>query len=218
MKKLKTFIIAAALMTVAGCGTMPGMSGTGTTQTGSATGDILGAVLNDVLTGGTITNVITSVIGAQTVTRQNLIGSWKYSGPGCAFTSENLLAKAGGEVVATQVKQKLLPYYQKIGISSNNTYVTFNADGTFQASFDGQGFSGNWTFDESSYKLNMQGMLLSINCYAKRNANGIGLLFEGKKILSLLQTVAALSGNQSIQAVGDISKSYDGLRIGFDFQ
>ena len=122
MKKLKTFIIAAALVTVAGCGTMPGMGGgTGTTQTGSATGDILGAVLNDVLTGGTLSNVITSVIGAQTVTKQNLIGTWKYSGPGCAFTSENLLAKAGGEVAAAQVKQKLQPYYQKIGINSSNT-------------------------------------------------------------------------------------------------
>ena len=121
-------------------------------------------------------------------------------------------------MAAAQVKQKLVPYYQKIGINSSNTYVTFNNDGTFQASFDGKPFSGNWTFDEKSYKINMQGILLSINCYAKRNANGIGLLFEGKKILNLLQTVAALSGNQSVQAVGDISKSYDGLRIGFDFQ
>ena len=60
-------------------------------------------------------------------------------------------------------------------------------------------------------------MLLSFNCYAKRNANGIGLLFEGKKLLNILQTVAAMSGNQNIQAVGEISKSYDGLRLGFDF-
>jgi len=219
MKRLKNFLIAAALITVAGCGTMPGMGGTtGTTQTGSTSGDILGAVLNDVLTGGTISNVITSVIGAQTVTKQNLIGTWKYCGPGCAFTSENLLAKAGGEVAASQVKQKLLPYYQKIGISSSNTYVTFNNDGTFSASFDGKPFSGNWTFDESSYKITMQGLLLSINCYAKRNANGFGLLFEGKKLLTMLQTLAALSGNQNLQTVGEISKSYDGLRIGFDFQ
>ena len=169
------------------------------------------------LQGGTISNVITSVIGAQTVTKANLIGSWKYSNPGCAFTSENLLAKAGGEVAAAQIKSKAMPYYQQIGISSSNTFITFKEDGTFSAQFRGTPISGNWTFDEKSYKVTLQGMLLSFNCYAKRNANGIGLLFEGKKLLNILQTVAAMNGNQNIQAVGEISKSYDGLRLGFDF-
>jgi len=189
----------------------------GATGTSSSNGNILGSVLNDVLQGGTISNVITSVIGAQTVTKANLIGSWKYSNPGCAFTSENLLAKAGGEVAAAQIKSKAMPYYQQIGISSSNTFITFKEDGTFSAQFRGTPISGNWTFDEKSYKVTLQGMLLSFNCYAKRNANGIGLLFEGKKLLNILQTVAAMSGNQNIQAVGEISKSYDGLRLGFDF-
>ena len=211
MKKVSVIVMSAAAFLAVSCG-MPGATGTS-----SSNGNILGSVLNDVLQGGTISNVITSVIGAQTVTKANLIGSWKYSGPGCAFTSENLLAKAGGEVAAAQIKSKALPYYQQIGISSSNTYITFKEDGTFSAQFRGTPLSGNWTFDESSYKVTLQGMLLSFNCYAKRNANGIGLLFEGKKLLNILQTVAAMSGNQNIQAVGEISKSYDGLRLGFDF-
>ena len=211
MKKVSVFVMAAAAFLTVGCG-MPGATGTS-----SSNGNILGSVLNDVLQGGTISNVITSVIGAQTVTKANLIGSWKYSGPGCAFTSENLLAKAGGEVAAAQIKSKAMPYYQQIGISSSNTFITFKEDGTFSAQFRGTPISGNWTFDEKSYKVTLQGMLLSFNCYAKRNANGIGLLFEGKKLLNILQTVAAMSGNQNIQAVGEISKSYDGLRLGFDF-
>ena len=211
MKKVSVIVMSAAAFLAVGCG-MPGATGTS-----SSNGNILGSVLNDVLQGGTISNVITSVIGAQTVTKANLIGSWKYSNPGCAFTSENLLAKAGGEVAAAQIKSKAMPYYQQIGISSSNTFITFKEDGTFSAQFRGTPISGNWTFDEKSYKVTLQGMLLSFNCYAKRNANGIGLLFEGKKLLNILQTVAAMSGNQNIQAVGEISKSYDGLRLGCYF-
>ena len=211
MKKMKSFALAAATMMLVACGTM------GTTGSGSQSGNILGAVLTDVLQGGTISNVITSVIGAQTVTKANLIGSWRYTSPGCAFTSENLLAKAGGEVAAAQIRTKVQPYYQQIGISSSNTYITFNEDGTYSAQFRGTPMSGNWTFDEKTYKVTLQGMLLNINCYAKRNANGIGLLFEAKKLLTLLQTMAAMSGNQNVQAVGEISKSYDGVRLGFDF-
>ena len=216
MKTIKTLVVVAIAAMTAGCG-VP-MGGGTTTGTGTSTGNVLGDVLTGVLTGGTLENVITSVIGAQTVTRQNLIGSWTYSSPGCAFTSDQLLAKAGGEVVASQIKTKLQPYYQKIGISSQNTNVTFNNDGTFSANFDGKPFSGNWTYDEKSCKVTMKGLLLSINCYAKRNANGIGLLFEAKKLLSLLQTLAALSGNSTVSSIGEISKSYDGVRIGFDFR
>ena len=212
MKKVRHLVLAAATMLVVSCG-VGGTTGGNRSQTGS----ILGAVLTDVLQGGTISNVITSVIGAQTVTRANLIGSWKYVSPGCAFTSENLLAKAGGEVAAAQIRTKVQPYYQQIGISGSNTSITFNEDGTYSAQFRGTPMSGKWTFDEKTYKVNLQGLLLSINCYAKRNANGIGLLFEASKLLTLLQTMAAMSGNSNIQAVGEISKNYDGVRLGFDF-
>ena len=210
MKKA-TIMMTAAILLMTGCG-MPGQ-----TTTSGNSGNVLGGVLGGVLAGGTIGNVITSVIGAQKVTASDLIGSWSYGGPGCAFTSEQLLAKAGGEVVAAQIKTKALPYYQKIGISSANTTITFKQDGTYSAQFRGTPMQGRWTYDEATSKVSLQGLLLTINCYAKRNTNGIGLLFEASKLLTMLQTVAAMSGNQTIQAVGDISKSYDGLRLGFDF-
>ena len=211
MKRIKTLAVAATMI-LAGCGTL------GTGSTGSATGDILSAVLNEVLYGGTITNVITSVIGAQKVTAQNLIGTWRYANPGCAFTSDQLLAKAGGEVVAAQIKSKLQPYYQQVGINNSNTGITFNQDGTYSATIGGKPMQGRWTFDESNCKIQLQGLLLNMNCYAKRNANGIAILFEAKKLLTVLQTLSALSGNSNIQAIGQISNSYDGVRIGFDFQ
>lgn len=212
MKKTKATLVAAATALLTACGTM-GQAGSGSSTTGS----VLGAVLTDVLQGGTLGNVITSVIGAQKVTAADLVGSWKYSGPGCAFTSEKLLAQAGGEVVAGQIKTKVLPYYQQIGISAQNTTITINQDGTYSATFRGTPMNGKWTYDEASCRMNLQGLLLSLNCYAKRNVNGIALLFDASKLLTLLQTAAAMSGNQNIQTVGEISKSYDGVRLGFDF-
>ena len=64
----------------------------------------------------------------------------------------------------------------------------------------------------------MSGLLLNVNCYAKQNVNGIGLLFEGKKLLTLIQTMSALSGNNNttIKTIGDVASSYNGLRVGFD--
>ena len=163
-------------------------------------------------------NILNSVITGGTVTQQNLIGTWTYSQPGCAFSSDNLLAKAGGEVAAAEIKSKLSSTYQKVGIKSSNTTVTFKEDGTFTAKIAGKGWSGNYTFDEKTSKITMQGLLINANCYAKKNSNGIALLFESTKLLTLLQTMSAMSGNSSIQTIGDLSKNYDGLRLGFDFK
>ena len=177
-------------------------------------GQVLGAMTN----GTGVVNAITSVIGLDKVKAQNLIATWKYNGPGCAFTSENLLAKAGGEVAAVQIEQKLQPYYQQVGLSATNTYITFKEDGTFTSKIAGTPFSGNYTFDEASQKITLKGLLLSINCYAKKESGGISILFEAKKLLTVLQTMSAMSGNKDLQTIGDLSKNYDGVRVGFDMK
>ena len=107
MKKVVLGLAALACLAMASCGNM---------------NQVLSAMTN----GTGITNAISSVIGLDKVKAQTLIGTWKYSAPGCAFTSENLLAKAGGEVAAVQIEEKLQPYYQQVKISASNTFITFN--------------------------------------------------------------------------------------------
>lgn len=177
-----------------------------------------GTFLQTIGSGGTVGNIFTSVIGHDKVSEKGLIGTWKYNGPGVAFTSENLLAKAGGEVAATKIEQELTPYFQQVGLSAQNTSVVFNEDKTFRATIAGKSFSGTWSFDEAQAKVTLQGLLLSVNCYAKREYGGIALLFESKKLLQVLQVLATLSGNQTAQKVGDLSKNYDGIRLGFDMK
>ena len=199
MKKAILGFAAFACLAIASCGNMS---------------QVLGAMTN----GTGVVNAISSVIGLDKVKAQNLIATWKFSGPGCAFTSENLLAKAGGEVAAVQIEQKLLPYYQQVKISESNTYITFKEDGTFSSKIAGTPFSGNYTFDEASQKITLKGLLLSVNCYAKKEANGISILFEAKKLLTVLQTMSAMSGNKDLQTIGNLSKNYDGVRVGFDMK
>ncbi len=204
MKKKAMIMIAAATLALSGCGTA-GQGSFGGIFSGAANGETLG-------------NVIQSVLGLTRVSQQELIGAWTYQQPGCAFTSEKLLAKAGGELVAAEIKTKLLPYYQQAGISSGNTKVEFKSDGTFSAIIGGTPFNGNYTYDEASSKISMKGMLLNVNCYTKRNTTGIAIVFEASKLITLLQGMSALTGNVQLQGIGELAKNYDGLRIGFDMK
>ena len=219
----KTFIGAAmvALLTTGcgGVGTNNDSSSSNTTTTHSSNGgSVIGNIIGSAANGNTLGNVISSVLGIDKLSQKSLVGTWKYKGPGCAFTSNNTLAKAGGEVAAAQIKEKLASQYSKLGFNSSNTYITFNSDGTFLAKIDGKSMSGKYTYDESSAQIKLQGLLLNFTAYAKRNTDGIGILFESKKILTIIQTMASMSNNETLNTIGDISKNYDGVRVGFDLQ
>ena len=193
-----------------------------TSNAGSAIAGILGAVLggnsNSSSAGSSIINgILNNVIGSGTFSKQDLCAhTWKYSKPGCAFTSENLLAQAGGEIAANKVEEKLGEYYSKFGFSGSNTYFTFKTDGTFAAKIDGKSWQGNYTFDEKTHAIQMKGLILSMSGYATKTTNGISLLFDQKKLLNLIKTIGSLKGNSTLSALGTIANNYDGMRVGFE--
>ena len=213
----------AATTTTATTTSNAAASTSATSNAGSAVAGILGAVLggnsNSSSSAGSsiINGILNNVIGSGTFSKQDLCAhTWKYSKPGCAFTSENLLAKAGGEIAANKVEEKLGEYYSKFGFSSSNTYFTFKTDGTFAAKIDGKSWQGNYTFDEKTHAIQMKGLLLSMSGYATKTTNGISLLFDQKKLLNLIKTMSALKGSSTLSALGTIANNYDGMRVGFE--
>lgn len=214
---------SAASNTTAATTTTATTAATATSNAGSAIAGILGAVMggssNSSSSAGSsiINGILNNVIGSGTFSKKDLCAhTWKYSKPGCAFTSENLLAQAGGEIAANKVEEKLGEYYSKFGFSGSNTYFTFNTDGTFAAKIDGKSWQGNYTFDEKTHAIQMKGLLLSMSGYATKTTNGISLLFDQTKLLNLIKTMGALKGSSTLSAIGTIANNYDGMRVGFE--
>lgn len=208
----------------------PTTSTSTTTNSGYSAGSVVAGVLGGLLGGGTTTGssstgssiingILNNVIGSATFSQADLCAhTWKYSKPGCAFTSENLLAKAGGEIAASKIEEDLSKYYSKFGFSKSNTYFTFKTDGTFAAKIDGKAWNGTYTFDEKTHAILLKGLLLSASGFATRTANGISLLFEQKKLLTLVKTLSKLNltGSTTMSAMSSIVDNYDGVRIGFE--
>ena len=197
-KKILTMTMAVVLL--AGCGTLGNQGG------------ILSGIDGTSILG----NVLGSVLGLNKISQENLVGTWKYSGPGCAFTSDNLLAKAGGEVAAQKVKAQMQSHYSSLGLNSSNTYISFKEDKTFSGKVDGKTLSGTYTLDVNTGQITLKTLLLTMNGYVNLNTTGMSLLFESQKLLTILQGLGALSGNTTMSAVGELSKNYKGVRIGFD--
>lgn len=213
-----------AATTAASTSTSTTSTTSSTASSATSTGSTIAGVLGGLLGGGSsstagsiINGILDNVIGSSTFKQADLCAStWKYNKPGCAFTSENLLAKAGGDIAANKIESELSTYYTKAGFTSSNTYFKFNTDGTFESKIHGKSWKGTYTFDEKTHAITMKGLLLSISGFATKKTSGVSLLFESKKLLTLVQTLTALSGNSTLSTIGNITKNYDGVRVGFD--
>lgn len=226
----KTTSSSTATSSAASSAPTTSTSTSATTNSGYSAGSVVAGVLGGLLGGGTTTGssstgssiingILNKVIGSATFSQADLCAhTWKYTKPGCAFTSENLLAKAGGEIAASKIEEDLSKYYSKFGFSKSNTYFTFKTDGTFAAKIDGKSWNGTYTFDEKTHAIQLKGLLLSASGFATRTANGISLLFEQKKLLTLVKTLSKLNltGSTTMSAVSSIVDNYDGVRIGFE--
>ncbi len=207
MKKMMMAAVAALMLQ--GCGmTNPGVNGG--SQMGGTTTNNSGSSIGSNALGG----LLDLVVGSVKLSQADIIGTWSYVEPACAFTSENLLAKAGGSVAAKTVNEKLLPVYKSLHISSGNTQLTFNENGQFTGKIGGFPMSGTYTFDATNGLVKMKS-LTTFTAHLTRSIHGMNFTFESKKILTLLQTVSALSGNTSLSTIGDISKQFNGVRLGF---
>lgn len=207
MKKMMMAAVAALMLQ--GCGmTNPGVNGG--SQMGGTTTNNSGSSIGSNALGG----LLDLVVGSVKLSQADIIGTWSYVEPACAFTSENLLAKAGGSVAAKTVNEKLLPVYKSLHISSGNTQLTFRENGQFTGKIGGFPMSGTYTFDAANGLVKMKS-LTTFTAHLTRSTHGMNFTFESKKILTLLQTVSALSGNTSLSTIGDISKQFNGVRLGF---
>lgn len=225
-KSILTAAILAVSLCLSSCGTtgaaalgsiLGGATGTtGTTEAGTTdAGSVLGSA------GATILNSLLGSILSSTLTEQSIVGTWTYQQPEVRFESENLLAKAGGEVAAANIEQKLNTYLSKIGITKGATTYTFKEDKSFSISTGSKTIStGTYAFDANSKTLTLQGSLGLLNqtCTVGMDGTNLCLLYDADKLLTAANAVGNLLGkaNSTLGSITSIlGSNYKGMKLGF---
>jgi len=166
-----------------------------------------------------LSGVAKAVVGNKATTASSIIGTWTYSGPECQFESENLLAKAGGEMAAKEVEEKMIAVYNKVGM--NNIRYTFNEDGTYSYQMKKRTVTGSYVFDDAAKTITMTGKLgLKTVAYVTVTGNDMSMVFKADKLMSILKTItgAASKVNSTAATINSVAKAYDGLMLGFELK
>lgn len=166
-----------------------------------------------------LSGVAKAVVGNKATTASSIIGTWTYSGPECQFESENLLAKAGGEMAAKEVEEKMIAVYNKVGM--NNIRYTFNEDGTYSYQMKKRTVTGSYVFDDAAKTITMTGKLgLKTVAYVTVTGNDMSMVFKADKLMSILRTItgAASKVNSTAATINSVAEAYDGLMLGFELK
>lgn len=166
-----------------------------------------------------LSGVAKAVVGNKATTASSIIGTWTYSGPECQFESENLLAKAGGEMAAKKVEEKMIAVYNKVGM--NNIRYTFNEDGTYSYQMKKRTVTGSYVFDDAAKTITMTGKLgLKTVAYVTVTGNDMSMVFKADKLMSILKTItgAASKVNSTAATINSVAEAYDGLMLGFELK
>lgn len=166
-----------------------------------------------------LSGVAKAVVGNKATTASSIIGTWTYSGPECQFESENLLAKAGGEMAAKEVEEKMIAVYNKVGM--NNIRYTFNEDGTYSYQMKKRTVTGSYVFDDATKTITMTGKLgLKTVAYVTVTGNDMSMVFKADKLMSILKTItgAASKVNSTAATINSVAEAYDGLMLGFELK
>ena len=200
MKKTILTLITAVTLMLSSCMT----TGVGTTSNTGSTSDVLGSVL-----GAVLSNVL---FGGQS----GILGNWNYNAPSAAFTTQQALTQAGGNVAVTNMTSSLASNYNNIGINRNNTSFSFLADNKFSAKVNGIPFSGTYAYNPQNGEISLKTSTETLKGNVIKTQKGMGLMFDATQMVNLLQKEGKVSNTAAVQAVSKLAKSTDGARVGFE--
>ena len=200
MKKTSLSLFAALALLMSSCMT----TGTSTGSNGNVWTNVLGAVLGQVLLGGT------------TFDQSSILGNWNYNAPSAAFTTQQALTKAGGTNTINNMSSSLASNYSNIGINRSNTSFSFLAGNKFSAKVNGIPFNGTYTYNSQNGEISLKTATETIKGNAIKTEKGMGLMFDSKQMTNLLQKEGKVSNTTAIEAVSKLARSADGARVGFE--
>ncbi len=165
-------------------------------------------------------DVLQQTVGGQTLSEQAVIGQWQYASPYCRLESDELLAKAGGQVAASQVESRLESVYRALGMEQFS--CSFAAEGKCSFGYKGKEVAGTYTLDTDSamMTITLSKTPATIRAQVSVSGNTLSMAFEADRLISALKSLTDLAAGISSQAelIGSLVESYDGLWLGFELQ
>lgn len=166
-----------------------------------------------------LSGIVSNLTSSSNFQISDIVGTWEYQSPAVSFKSDNALNKIGGVAASTALEDKLVQYYNTAGL--NTLVLTVNEDETFSMKVKAITLSGTITKDDDGGNLTFHFSAFgkvnigSVSAMAEKSAlNTLTITFDASRVISIIEKVAAITKNSTIQTLSSLLGSYDGLYAG----
>lgn len=181
-----------------------------------------GFSLKDILSSQKVQDVVSSVTSSDKVTHEDMQGTWRFTGSACRFESDDLLKKAGGELAASKVKEKLDGWCEKAGLTEGSCTFTFGADSSFinvtskatlKGTYSADG-TGGLVLKYTAGKTNITAKEFHARAY--KSGGKIYVMFSADKAVGMLSSLASVANISSLKTAASLVQDYDGILLGIE--
>lgn len=194
------------------------MSAFSTTVRGQNVKEVIDSVKAGVKAGSLkeAVSVVKGAFAEKVATAETIIGTWVYKEPAVLVTSGRIIVKAIGNASASQLEKLLTNYFEKANITPENTYLTFNKDGTFVRCVAGHRAEGHWMLGDK--------LLLGIHnvqtaAVTQHLEDGeLTLVVDAGRIMNAMVSLGAIHDTSTNSALVKLSKKLKGIEGGFTLE
>ena len=173
--------------------------------------------------GSILSGILGGVLQNDNLEVKDLAGTWTVSGPSIQFKSDDILKQAGGAAAASVVKEKLMPYYSKLGLDGMTMKITAEGEITVTLK-SGKSFSGTIKKGEKEgemvlgfNKLSSTSKIGNITVQVSESISALSLMADVSKLQSLLTLVSDKLNVEQLSAITSLLEGYDGIYAGLEF-
>lgn len=150
---------------------------------------------------------------------ESLLGTWRYSAPAVVFTGDDIIAKLGGSVASSTIKEQMSAYYTKAGVTPQTCTVQFRRNGKFVAKASQHEIEGRYSYNASSGALSVTATLddLGTRTFIGKvtgNGDAISITFESSKVVSIAREIPSVSNDSRMMSLIGMVEQYKGLYLG----
>ena len=167
--------------------------------------------------------ILGNVLQKDNLEVKDIAGTWTVSGPSIQFKSDDVLGQAGGAAAAAVIKEKLMPYYEKIGLDGMKLDITTDGNVTVTLK-NGKSFKGTVKKGENEgemvfgfNKLSSTSKIGNMTLEVSKSINSLSLMTDVTKLQSLLQLVSDKLNISQLSTITSLLENYDGIYAGLEF-
>lgn len=125
-----------------------------------------------------------------------------------------MLRKMAGNAVAGKVEKMIRDNYERANLNSQNTFYTFNSNGTFSRSLAGKSVTGTWMTSGEQVMLAVKNVQISaMTSHLEKDT--LILVADLSKTLGEIQELGGYSDTKTNKTLFKLAKNIKGLKIGF---